>query len=611
MQSWVNNGLIKGKSLLETLNTYLQSNCLQKRLKSYALVLLGRMVPLKLCLNSGSFTDGKSITVGLSEGTWERLIDMDIVKDLNDALSILKGLTAHEAEHIYSSSFTLLETFIKQVADSYPKKYQAYMQNFAKNLMNGVEDGRIERRAAERNKGVGSFIQYMDLCLYKLSACSGNPLRDILLAIDLIATLNAMPPQWESTYDKESEVEQLIKKVYPFVLKGVETNSQERCFQHCVEVHSLLKPFILKQLEKMEADGTFTNSDPDQKNWFFNDDHEYEGNDGTDPEPEDSNPSTQKVKILLTGEQVDDLIKAATLFNRRNSKEVNADLKQIEKEAIQQSSQLTKNELYEVSARHHAVYIDRVNSSQEPLEQNLQKRSDELRKGIDKILKSKKREQQWHLRSGQLDIKSLTRCVALKEQDIFYRTERSDVDDIAFTLIIDLSGSMDASGPYAKTKLEYAIEAAAIIEAALMKVVPIKIIGFASDRTMTEIVVFKDFDTVSKGSLKYISSYTNNSGNYDGYVLDVASRELEKRKESKKCILMLSDGLPSVGTESNLTIPNVVKRVRKKGIEVIPIAFGTNSIDAYLNLYYKNVVFCQPNEIEKELIKVIAKCMRL
>lgn len=496
MQLWDNKRLIKGKSLLETLNTYLQSSSLQNRLKSYALVLLGRMVPLKLCLNSGSFTDGKSITVGLSEGTWERLIDMDIVKDLNDALAILKGLTAHEAEHIFSSSFTLLETFIEQIADSYPKKYQAYMQKFAKNLMNGVEDGRIERRAAERNKGVGSFIQYMDLCLYKLTACSNDPLRDLLLAIDLIATLNTLPPKWESTYDKESEVDQLINKVYPFVLKGVETNSQERCFQHCVEIHTLLKPFILKLLEKMEADGSLTNSDPDQ-NWFFNDDYGYEGDDGTDTETEGGSQSTQKAKILLTGKQVDDLIKAVVLLNQKNSKEVNADLKQIEKEAVHPSSQLAKDELSEVSKTHHAIYIDRVNSSQESLEKNLLERSYYLRRGIEKILKSKRQEKQQHLRSGQLDLKSLTRCISLKEQDVFFKNERSDVDDFVFTLIIDLSGSMNSSGHYSKTKLEYAMEAAAIIEAALMKIVPIKIEGFASNWSTTEIIVFKDFDTCS------------------------------------------------------------------------------------------------------------------
>lgn len=105
-------------------------------------------------------------------------------------------------------------------------------------------------------------------------------------------------------------------------------------------------------------------------------------------------------------------------------------------------------------------------------------------------------------------------------------------------------------------------------------------------------------------------TYTNNSANYDGYVLEVACRELEKRKESKKCILMLSDGLPSIGNDSSLMIPNVVKRIRKKGIQVMPIAFGTNDINAYLDLYQKNVVFCEPNEIEKELIKVIAKCVR-
>jgi nitric oxide reductase activation protein len=110
-----------------------------------------------------------------------------------------------------------------------------------------------------------------------------------------------------------------------------------------------------------------------------------------------------------------------------------------------------------------------------------------------------------------------------------------------------------------------------------------------------------------------LKNHRAGGGNKDGYSIRVATRELEKRKEKKKILLVLSDGLPShykYGRDHALDdVKNAVEEARKKGIRVVSILFGDNSFaraseDDYKYMYKYNIIKCTPENIGRKILPI-------
>ena len=103
--------------------------------------------------------------------------------------------------------------------------------------------------------------------------------------------------------------------------------------------------------------------------------------------------------------------------------------------------------------------------------------------------------------------------------------------------------------------------------------------------------------------------------NMDGYSIRVAVTQLLSRREKKKVLILLSDGLPSAYNSEAAGIEDVrdaVRDAKSKGVIVIPIMFGDQSfvsseINKYRKMYGGEVIACSPNRIEDEFCKLFKK----
>ena len=98
----------------------------------------------------------------------------------------------------------------------------------------------------------------------------------------------------------------------------------------------------------------------------------------------------------------------------------------------------------------------------------------------------------------------------------------------------------------------------------------------------------------------------------------VATADLLARREAKKVLVLLSDGLPSDyngGTRAGLDdVRDAVREARRKGVIVIPIMFGRASDreqmkDNFLYMYGQ-FISCDPIDITDEFTKLFTKLIQ-
>lgn len=240
-----------------------------------------------------------------------------------------------------------------------------------------------------------------------------------------------------------------------------------------------------------------------------------------------------------------------------------------------------------------------------------------LRKEIEEIFENKKTYNSKNVKKGILDVNNLWK-LSIKDNNIFMKKGRPNMSDYCVFLLQDGSGSM--SSDY---KEVYSMQSLAILEEALKGIVPFKISTFATEYYSDTVVHYtaKEFD--EKKQFNYAFNFFKyrraSGGNKDGYSIRVATKELLKRNEKDKVLIVLSDGLPSdyiYGYEEGIKdVKDAVNEARKNGIIVISIIFGTkefreSAIESYKFMYGNNIVSCDPQDIPKQLSKLMKKLLK-
>ena len=127
----------------------------------------------------------------------------------------------------------------------------------------------------------------------------------------------------------------------------------------------------------------------------------------------------------------------------------------------------------------------------------------------------------------------------------------------------------------------------------------------------------KKFDEKSVGSKCYnsIQPVGIGGGNKDGYSIRVATKDLLARREAKKVLVVLSDGLPSDyndGDKQGMNdVKEAVREARRKGVVVIPIMFGRVSdrerMKGNFSYMYGQYISSDPADITNEFQKLFIK----
>lgn len=250
--------------------------------------------------------------------------------------------------------------------------------------------------------------------------------------------------------------------------------------------------------------------------------------------------------------------------------------------------------------------------------QDIKFQANDLRRALIRILKNKRRSYKG-LRSGNLDVNAVWKTGVL-ETDVFQKKRRTDAGETVFYLLIDNSGSMNAIGNNTAKYFEARI-AASIVEEALHGLAPCKIALFHSTNNQTKHVVIKPFEAENRsGSITLASLKHKPCGyNADSVHIRLSAAELLKRREARKVLIVLSDGLPSAyASRANAVheVQKAVNDVRRQGIVVIPIMFGADDFLSservqFQEMYGNNVLACQPGAIAHQLSELFKKLLSI
>ncbi|MED4531975.1 vWA domain-containing protein [Metabacillus fastidiosus] len=226
-----------------------------------------------------------------------------------------------------------------------------------------------------------------------------------------------------------------------------------------------------------------------------------------------------------------------------------------------------------------------------------------LKQMIQKTLEHKKIYPRTDLHIGRLN-KKLLRLLTYENPRLFYKKDQPSPEiDAVFTLLVDCSASM-------YDKMEQTKLGITLFHEALKSVrVPHQIVGFWEDTNEASetyqpnhfhrVIPFERSLQTQTGP--EIMQLAPEEDNRDGYAIRHMTKELMKRQEKQKFLLVFSDGEPAaLGYDQNGIIDTheAVIEARKLGIEVINVFLANGEIDeagqkTIQNIYGKFSIFVQ------------------
>ena len=224
---------------------------------------------------------------------------------------------------------------------------------------------------------------------------------------------------------------------------------------------------------------------------------------------------------------------------------------------------------------------------------------------LKKILKDKNRTRYMNgERLGRLDIKSVANHQFYQDGKIFKRKNEKDIRKIAFSILIDESGSMNGL----KTKLarQISIELDAILS---QLDIPLMITGHTCCFSDFSIDIFKDFDVVDgKDNLRLL-----NNGAYacndDGFAIAYNCEKLLKREEQDKILIVISDGMPSGSRDSYKITKEMINKYRSKKISIYGAVID-GDFNNIQKLYGNQTIDCTNGKLTEELVGLVKRLVK-
>lgn len=223
----------------------------------------------------------------------------------------------------------------------------------------------------------------------------------------------------------------------------------------------------------------------------------------------------------------------------------------------------------------------------------------------------------YNLDRGIIDRRKLFRYVVLNDNKIFMKKYKDDLGSIALTILVDSSGSQLSQQKHVATW------AYILSQAFTMCGIPTRVVGFNNLFDYTVFREYRDFnDPISKN--KDVFYFTAEGSNRDGMAINTVAHMMKSRPETKKLILVLSDGKPNdvrIGVASHMVsghdtseytgikaiedTAKIVRRCNADGVKVAGVYTGEREDIASQKLIYGNMFAYVPDF--KYMGKVIGK----
>jgi cobalamin biosynthesis protein CobT len=215
---------------------------------------------------------------------------------------------------------------------------------------------------------------------------------------------------------------------------------------------------------------------------------------------------------------------------------------------------------------------------------------------------------------GELDSDMLY-SVPLKNKRIFSQTTPGEAIDTAVSILIDESLSMCSGDRFEGARCM----AIALGETLSALAIPFEVIGFDTvgmlhgsigSRNRTNSMnyrIFKSFDENYRAVKERFGSISYGGSNIDGEAVLAIAKRLASRRETRKILIVLSDGTPECYGLSRLVLKNhlreVVERVTASGIEVLGIGIQTNCVREFYGAA-QGANYIVVNDVNKLAIEV-------
>lgn len=232
-------------------------------------------VSLNLNIGGGSYTDGKSITVGVPDALLDR--------SLPEIYSALQALIGHESQHINSSDFKAFVQFQKDIGDYFYTKYsipKAYGMKIGKHIFNSVEDGRIEKILCTKLPGYKKHIQFLNGSFWELQPIKGgSELEDFLYTITSFSVTGLYPKGFKDVY-KGTELHQNMKNIENDIYMGIDAITCKQCVMVCHDIILKAEPYLAELLKnRSKEDQEFMDNIPSQNEWTTSEESEHNSSD--------------------------------------------------------------------------------------------------------------------------------------------------------------------------------------------------------------------------------------------------------------------------------------------------------------------------------------------
>ena len=244
-----------------------------------------------------------------------------------------------------------------------------------------------------------------------------------------------------------------------------------------------------------------------------------------------------------------------------------------------------------------------------PTEASSRAFANRIRRYIQSQARSVVQKERYH---GRLDGTALVR-LALPPIDggeynkrIFYDQRKHTMQDTAIFVLADWSGSM--SGP----KMHYAADASQRLVHTFDRVlnVPVALAAFSNRQTQCDVGYIKKFNArgtpAEEIAHRFADFYKWTSGNNDADAVNWAYHEIQKRQESRKLLIVLSDGCPAGSwgnTASDENLKHITSHIEREGkVELYGVGICSDAVEGY---YSNCKVLWDPSEINETLFNVI------
>jgi cobaltochelatase CobT len=226
------------------------------------------------------------------------------------------------------------------------------------------------------------------------------------------------------------------------------------------------------------------------------------------------------------------------------------------------------------------------------------------------------------LRRGKLNSSSLAR-LATRDDRVFRTKHESTTNDVAVSLVVDASGSMYGSKIHTAALSAYALSSVLDRLKITNEVICFTTCGqpdaskikeqeskYGVRYSRTEALympILKGYQervaTETKQRFAWLPKASFLANNVDGECVEIAFRRLMQRKEKGKIMIVLSDGSPSAhGDSSRLSrhLKDTVTKIEATGTKVIGIGIQSDAVKRY---YKKTIIVNEVEELPKGVIR--------